>query len=268
MLALSSSLSTYDLKEKELTDVLIFHWRENSNAEGSSKNQMWSNIKLLSEVAVKEIAINKHGSEAKLVAHLERKQAAARIAYDQRIAEYETAIQERSRLFMAGDAAAAAAVAMPNNKKIPKSRPALPTILRKSSMLNGLYRSFVVFDTGCLSVGAEGVVFNTLVRCQLCVIMENLRKIDDERWTDYSYKWVDPGVMPSELIADHEQKIHYECQETECGSYCQENWEANGANRCDICLNGSAIYLHREDQSELASELACNGNDSESEAQV
>jgi hypothetical protein len=110
---------------------------------------------------------------------LESKKAAACIAYDKRIAKNTAATQERRRLTADGNAAAAGAVVIgKTNKHIPKSRPAVPPIL-KTSATPPFCQDFVLFQFGFLSVDASGLLsLRRLIHCGLCVIMENLQEGD------------------------------------------------------------------------------------------
>ncbi|KAJ6532904.1 hypothetical protein DFH09DRAFT_131479 [Mycena vulgaris] len=85
-ISLSSALTTYDLNEKELGDLLILHWEEVDPAV-KKKLGMFYKAKLMSELAVTESAIQKHGGEANLATHLEGKKATIRAAYEERIAD-------------------------------------------------------------------------------------------------------------------------------------------------------------------------------------
>ncbi|KAJ7649564.1 hypothetical protein DFH06DRAFT_1208512 [Mycena polygramma] len=243
VIAFSSALATYALKESDLGDVLILHWEATERGMG-----ILSKAKLLSQTAVKEIAIQKYGGEANLTTHLEAKRAAARTAYDKRIAEYTAAIEERERLFAAGNIAAAEAVGIgEKNKRIPKSRPALPPIL-KSSETSPFYQQFVLFQSGFLSFEAGDVSLRKLVHCRLCIMMENLRVDEEKSLWDYTSEWKHPGMMPAENLARHRLEAHYDREDAECLSNCQENREG----RCAICLNVSAIFIAREFGSEFS----------------
>ncbi|KAJ7916873.1 hypothetical protein B0H13DRAFT_2658116 [Mycena leptocephala] len=262
VISVSSALATYDLKEADLGDVLVLsvishslkvkvahkcvpplcsHWEE-TNPQTNKRMGLFSKAKLMSESVVKEIAIQKHGSEANLAVRLEHKRTAARTAYDKRVAEYTAAIQERARLTADGNLTAAAAVGIgKTNKRIPKSRPALPPIL-KASGTPPFYQNFVLFQFGFLAVGGGRLSLRNLVRCRLCILMENLREADWNSIGCYEFKWTNPGVMPPELVGHHREKVHYDRERVECRSGCEDHHEG----RCDICLNASAVWLERE----------------------
>ncbi|KAJ7696372.1 hypothetical protein B0H16DRAFT_1750345 [Mycena metata] len=230
VISLSSALTTYALAQKDLDGIMILHWEETDPAV-KHRLGLFYRAKLLSEATVKEIAIRKHGSEANLKIQLERKKAVARTAYDKRVADYDVAKRE-------ADAKAVAA-----GKDKPKSRrPALPPIL-KTSLTPEFYQHFALFRFGFLSVNAGGLALRQLVRCRICVIMENIR---ESEWKviapDVPYDWKDPGIMPPELIPNHEEEMHYNVNRPQCRSHCEEDPE----NRCGICLHEDAIWLANE----------------------
>ncbi|KAJ7333938.1 hypothetical protein DFH08DRAFT_814009 [Mycena albidolilacea] len=104
-----------DLKSSpHVANCFPSHWDETNLQMG-----LFSKAKLMSESIVKEIAMQKHGGEANLAAHLEHKIAAARAAYEKRIAPYDAALQQR------------AGKGKSPEKKIPKSHPSLLAILKR-----------------------------------------------------------------------------------------------------------------------------------------
>ncbi|KAJ7129959.1 hypothetical protein C8R46DRAFT_677256 [Mycena filopes] len=222
VISLSSALMTYDLKEKDLSDVLILHWEE-TDPEVKKDLGVLYRARLMSEPIVKEIAIRKHGSEANLATQIDRKKAAARIAYEKRAA-YDAAKRDANTNFAS------------TGKAKPKSRrPAVPALL-KNSVTPPFFQNFALFQFGYLSVdsGDLSLRLQQQEHCQICVIMENLR--EDE--SNPGYDWRDPGVMPPELVASHQKEMH---REEGCESYCYEHREG----RCDVCLNSDALDIMR-----------------------
>ncbi|KAJ7631801.1 hypothetical protein B0H17DRAFT_535399 [Mycena rosella] len=241
-MSLSSGLTTYDLKDRDIGDLLVLNWEETDPAKKRGLG-IFYRAKLISQPALKEIAIKKHGSEANLATHLQRKRATLLAAHQQRVADYETAIAERQQLLNEGDTSAAAAVTMgPTKKKIPKSRPAIPAMLNGSGT-PPFYQTFAIFRGGFLSVENGVVSHDKLVRCMLCVMMEKLRD-DDCKARGDSFEFIDPGFMPPTVLDAHKEAAHYDREEEECFDGCADDGDSEG--RCRICFNASAVWLNHE----------------------
>ncbi|KAJ7159449.1 hypothetical protein C8R46DRAFT_1108332 [Mycena filopes] len=231
VISFSSALTTYDLKEKDLSDVLILHWEETDPGIKKSFG-VFTRARLMSESIVKQIAIRKHGSEANLATQLERKRATARTAYEKRVAAYDAAKRDVDTN------------SLPTGKakpRLPKSRrPAVPALL-KNSVTPPFLQNFALFQFGFLSVdpGDLSLRLKQLERCQICVIMENLREDECEAlYPNFKgYVWKDPGVMPPELIASHQEEMHSEEE-------CPWDYE-HREERCDVCLNSDALDIMR-----------------------
>ncbi|KAJ6541005.1 hypothetical protein DFH09DRAFT_1322866 [Mycena vulgaris] len=93
IMALSTVLTTYDLSEKEVQDVLVLNWQAADSEQNKGKGFL-SRVKLVSVSAVKEIAIEKHGGEDNLASHLQKKKARFLKTYEQSLAEYNVANAE------------------------------------------------------------------------------------------------------------------------------------------------------------------------------
>ncbi|KAJ7488603.1 hypothetical protein B0H11DRAFT_2013058, partial [Mycena galericulata] len=112
VMALSAALTTYDVSEKDVSDVVVLcvflllrivymqtllqssHWEE-TDPERKKQMGVMTRAKLVSELAVKTIAIQKHGGAENLATNLQYKKERVRKAYDKRLAEYEAASKEK-----------------------------------------------------------------------------------------------------------------------------------------------------------------------------
>ncbi|KAJ7129958.1 hypothetical protein C8R46DRAFT_1363037 [Mycena filopes] len=233
VISLSSALMTYDLKEKDLNDVLILHWEE-TDPTVKSRLGVFYRARLMSESIVKEIAIRKHGSEANLATQLERKKAAARTAYEKRVAAYDAAKRD-------ADAEAVSA----GKVKAKSRRPAIPALL-KNSVTPPFFQNFALFQFGYLSVdsGDLSLRFQQLDYCRICFIMEKLREnTHNSLYPDSPYEWKDPGTIPLELIPSHQQDVHYSLGDAECENYCAED---HCEELCNVCLTHYAVEILQE----------------------
>ncbi|KAF7356148.1 hypothetical protein MVEN_00945500 [Mycena venus] len=227
VMALSAALTTFDLNEKEVKDIVIL--------------QSPKQVKLVSTLAVKNVAIEKFGSEAELETHFQTRKARSQQAYEARVAEYDAATNERNRLIANGDLAGADAVTLKNKKKIPKTRPMIPPIL-KPSYTPPSYQALAVMPTNFLVIKADNtIVAHALVRCEICVIISELCS---------TFKLY-PGPMRPEALPDHEYEAHYAREDDSC----QGSAAANASGMCDACMNRLAIDM-KEERDELRAAAA------------
>ncbi|KAJ7473939.1 hypothetical protein FB451DRAFT_1367008 [Mycena latifolia] len=241
VMALSVALTTYDLSEKDIKDVVVLHWEETDPAR--KKTSVMTRAKLVSVLAVKNIAIAKHGGEENLATHLKYKTDRMRKAYEKRLAEYTAATTERMQLTARGDAAGAAAVTLKNSKKVPKTRPKMPAIL-KEPFIPEFYRWICVLATNFLISGPDGLGAQRLVQCKICNAMTNLRWEDSDaksRGAEPLY----PDPMLSGLIPAHEEEVHYAARDDGCysGCYAEDEYTEMWGRppRCEACLNVEAM---------------------------
>ncbi|KAJ7493701.1 hypothetical protein FB451DRAFT_1551099 [Mycena latifolia] len=234
VIALSAALATYDLSEKDIKGLVILHWEE-TKPDQSKKSGFMTRVKLVSASAVKSVAIKKYGGEEKLATRLQSKKARLLKAYEKRLAEYNVANAERTKLKAAGDVEGAAAVTWKNNKKVPKTRPKMPIILKDSpSCLGQFYEAVSILPTNFLTLEAGYMVARKLLKCKICIILANLRS-EYEGGSAPRY----PGWMQPSLLADHQEMEHY--ARPGCYEGCSD-----GDFPCDECLNTSAIAINEE----------------------
>ncbi|KAJ7154568.1 hypothetical protein C8R46DRAFT_1356617 [Mycena filopes] len=120
VLAFSAALAKYDLRERDLSNVLTLELSRTTRRT----------TKLVSESRVKAIAVSYHGSPEALAHHLEHKKAIARSTYTARSTDYRTAVDTRTALADKGNTAAADAVVLARTgRKIPQAFPTYPPIL-------------------------------------------------------------------------------------------------------------------------------------------
>ncbi|KAF8202625.1 hypothetical protein K438DRAFT_1965116 [Mycena galopus ATCC 62051] len=217
VMAVSTALTAFDLNEKDIEGMLIVR----------SPHSRHEQIRLVSAVAAKNVAIGKFGGEDKLERHLENRKARSQQAYDTRAAEYDAAINERERLKANGDLTGAEAVTLKNKKKIPNTRPKIPPILKQSCTLSS-YQALCIMATNFLAVEAGTVLAHSLVRCEICLIMYNAQPT-------YPY----PERMHPESLLIHERIAHYVHEFDSC-----TGGSARGS--CLPCLNRYAVRAKRE----------------------
>ncbi|KAJ7488502.1 hypothetical protein B0H11DRAFT_2406555 [Mycena galericulata] len=252
VMALSAALTTYDVSEKDCSEVVVLHWEE-TDPERKKLMGVITRAKLVSELAVKTMyafgfncfnmhqrsltrkyfysAIQKQGGAEKLAAHLQYKKERVRKAYDKCLAEYEAASKEKMMRKARGDKAGADAVTLKNAKKVQKTRPKIPAILKEPfKLLLYFYQTVGIMQTNFLVFDNGRAVAETLVECTACVIMANLR-------------WQDSG-----RIATHEQEEHIIPRDSDlCSSGCYIDFDDLGLPaRCDACLNFQALAEKEE----------------------
>ncbi|KAF7334444.1 hypothetical protein MVEN_02273900 [Mycena venus] len=248
VMSLSSALAVYDLSEKDVCDVVVLYWEE-TDQELKKKNIL-NRAKLVSRLAVKHVAIVKHGGEDALATHLQYKKDRLQKAYDKRLAEYNAATTERARLKARGDETGAAAVTLRGRQKAPqKTRPKLPAILKEEPYIPKFYQAISVMPTNFLVLDAHTgcLVAQKLVQCKMCNVIANLRyqdlspsMLDDTTKPDF------PEMMLAGLLDEHEQKVHHAregdmCYEG-CNTFFNDDYSDIGApSRCDTCLNAEAL---------------------------
>ncbi|KAJ7018915.1 hypothetical protein C8F04DRAFT_1149583, partial [Mycena alexandri] len=216
VMSVSAALTTFDLSEKDVTPNIVILQSEVGTAHIKS-------IKLVSKSAMKALAIKKYGGASNLETHLQIRKARSQTSYDIRIAEYDAAMALRNQLVATGDLAGAAAVTL-TNKKTPKTRPQMPTILKRP-YAPPAYQTYSIMATNFLSVQNGVVVAQKLVYCGICVIMA------EERGPH-------PNPMKRTGLALHEQQIHYARRDDDCQG------AVDGI--CDACLNRFAIEVKAE----------------------
>ncbi|KAJ7114888.1 hypothetical protein C8R44DRAFT_225417 [Mycena epipterygia] len=241
VMCLTAALTMHDLSEKDVKDLVVLHWEE-TDPERKKRKDLINRAKLVSAAMVKNVAIDKYGGEDKLATHLEHKKARLWKAYEKRLAEYNAAITERRRLKNIGDAPGSAAVTLKNDKKVPKTRPRMPAIL-KAPFTPAFYQTISILPTNFLVVENGGVCAQRLVTCTLC------NTVKDLRWQD-SYQRGDrlvPQPMLSGLLPSHEQALHFAFRHQQCHSCCHVR-DFFGAlpARCETCLNRKAIEIKEE----------------------
>ncbi|KAJ7512369.1 hypothetical protein B0H11DRAFT_2268431 [Mycena galericulata] len=127
VISFSAALAKYDLRDRELRELLILEWLDPNR---TSKRP----VKVISEALAKKIAIRKYSTEALLTAHLEWKKTSARSQYTARSEDYRTAVSMRSALQEKGNIAEAEAVVLASTgRKIPAQFPPYPPILAQST---------------------------------------------------------------------------------------------------------------------------------------
>ncbi|KAJ6541023.1 hypothetical protein DFH09DRAFT_1368380 [Mycena vulgaris] len=228
VVSLSAALTTYDLSEKEVPDVVVLRWEE-PDPEKKRQNPIMARVKLVSASAVKQIAIDKHGGQDNLTAHLQEKKARLRKAYEKRLIEYNAANSARAKLKASGDLTGAAAVTWKNNKRLPKTRPAMPLML-KNPIPPAFYQETCILPTNFLALEDGCLAAQKLLRCFLCVCMAEFRAEDEADEPLY------PDFMRPALLPDHEQQEHYARVSHPCA-------RARGVfvRSCDPCSNRAAI---------------------------
>ncbi|KAJ7718457.1 hypothetical protein B0H16DRAFT_1609185, partial [Mycena metata] len=175
------------------------------------------------QTASSSSAIKKYGGVNNLETRLQIRKARSQTSYDARIAEYDAAIALRNQFVATGDLVGAAAVTL-KNKKIPKTRPQMPTIL-KPPYAPRAYQTYSVLATNFLSVQNGVVVAQKLVYCSMCLI------IAEERGSH-------PDPMKPAVLPLHEQRIHYARSDNNCQGAVE--------GICDACLNRWAIQVKAE----------------------
>ncbi|KAJ6589248.1 hypothetical protein B0H19DRAFT_1103386 [Mycena capillaripes] len=240
VMCLSVALTMYDLSEKDVRDVVVLHWEEETDPE-KKKSSFISRVKVVSTAAVKNVAIEKYGGEDALATRLKDKKARVRKAYEKRLSAYNTAIAEREQLKRRGDAAGAAAVTLKNSGKAPqKTRPKLPSILKNAPFTPPFYRYIGFLQTNFLAADplTGHLTPQKLIECKMCNVMANLRFQDlptaeqPETGPDYRY-------MLSGLLAEHEKQVHHAREGDRCLQGCA--FSDGYWGRCDTCLNAEAL---------------------------
>ncbi|KAJ7087145.1 hypothetical protein C8R44DRAFT_991415 [Mycena epipterygia] len=230
VMSLSAALIAYDLSQKDIGDVIVI------------EDRYATHPKLVSALAVKNIAIQKYGGEDKLGVHLKRKKARLLEAYETRLAEYEIANSERKRLIASGNVAGAAAVTLKNNKKIPKTRPRMPPIL-KEAFTPLHYQTLTIMPTNYLTVETGCILAQGLLKCTLCIIIAELRAEEDGSPAQY------PDFMRPALLPDHEHQKHYARRHDSCARRFRL---MIGPSSCAPCLNRMAIDIKAESDSKAS----------------
>ncbi|KAJ7747827.1 hypothetical protein B0H16DRAFT_1554735, partial [Mycena metata] len=246
VVCLSSALTRYDVSEKDVREVVVLHWEE-TDPERKKTMGIWR-AKLVSAHHVKEVAIEKYEGEDKLATHLQYKKERVRKAYDKRLAEFNTAAAERTRLKKRGDKDGAAAVTLKNGKKaLQKTRPKLPAILKEVPFAPEFYRWMSVMITNFLVPDATTgrLAPQKLVECKMCNVMANVRwrglstaEQKSELKPDF------PEPMLTGLIPAHEVEVHYAREGERCWERCHDDWHMGPI--CEACLNAEALATKAE----------------------
>ncbi|KAJ7164527.1 hypothetical protein C8R46DRAFT_1099796, partial [Mycena filopes] len=245
VMCLSTALTTYDVSEKDLRDLIVLHWEE-TDPERRKKTYI-AQAKLVSAQLVKNIAIEKHGGEDKLETHLQYKKERVQKAYDKRLKEYETAAAERKRLRKLGDKDGAAAVK--NGKKaLQKTRPKIPAVLKVAPFTPPFYHWISTMATTFVAPDAVtgDLVSQKLVQCKMCNVIANVawqglsaaeQKAKPEG-PDF------PELMLAGLIPEHEEEEHYALEGDACWWGCHGEYFVG--RMCDVCLNAEALETKAE----------------------
>ncbi|KAK7036231.1 hypothetical protein R3P38DRAFT_2698431 [Favolaschia claudopus] len=215
--SLSAALTKYDLREKDAKSLIVLQ----------TPNKQ---VKLVSMLAAKELAIQKFGGQDKLENHLQARKDRSRQAYESRLSEYNAAVTERERLEATGDASKAEAFNL-KSKKISKSPPQIPAIL-KEPYTTHRYQEVSIMHANFLVIQPDNtVVAQSLVFCEICLLISEVRPMDAPH----------PNLMRPSLLPAHEYEMHYARMADSCQGYT----DTDGI--CAACLNRYAIEFKQDE---------------------
>ncbi|KAJ7696996.1 hypothetical protein B0H17DRAFT_1266727 [Mycena rosella] len=251
VVSLTAALTGYDLSDKDVQGVVVLHWEE-TDAE-KRKNPIMARAKLVTgsslplthRTKTPRSAIEKHGGEDNLTAHLTAKKARALESYEKRLAEYNLADTERKRLKATGDLAGAAAVTWKDNKQLPKTRPRIPPLL-KTPLAPAFYQDICILHTNFLALEDDHLIAHSLVKCRLCAIIAELHAHEDSSEPAY------PDFMRPALLPAHEERQHYARRDNPCSRMLSDDEDEDFFGSCDTCLNHLAIVYKEEEDAEAS----------------
>ncbi|KAF7312794.1 hypothetical protein MKEN_00962700 [Mycena kentingensis (nom. inval.)] len=213
--AISSALTTYDVRPKEALDAGLVSIEYIKNSSGP--------VKLVSVAQVKAIAIAKHTSAAALDTHLANRKARALTSYIARVAAYNAAAP---------------------TQKPAKSRPQKPAVLREL-LTPATYTAYCTVSMNYLERSGSGSV-DTLVAkdfkaCRICHIVDCA--LDDPGMGTEELNELLPvsgsAVMTETALAVHKLTAHYANEDDPC---CRKV----GEDSCEPCMNRWALGIEED----------------------
>ncbi|KAJ7475321.1 hypothetical protein B0H11DRAFT_1324294 [Mycena galericulata] len=214
VMALSAALTTYDVSEKDVSDVVVL-----------CVFLLLRIVYMQTLLQTQPLGRNRPGAQE---------------------ADGRNDAREVGERIGRQDHAGADAVTLKNAKKVQKTRPKMPAIIKEPyKLLLDFYQTLGIMRTNFLVFDIGRAAAETLVECVVCVIMENLRWQDGgpigskPQWRDFMF---------SGELAAHEEEEHIIPRDCDlCSSGCHIDDEVLGRPaRCDVCLNFEALAEKEE----------------------